>query len=433
MPESIRALRAVTLSVANLEAGRRLYGEMLGFRAIAEGRVAPEDDALRRLWDLPAATGGRFVWLEQPGATSGAIRLVEFEPRSPVVATNDARPYDHGLIKNLDFFTDDVDGAYARLGAAGFTFPAPPVRYAVPWGRGVEAYEAHSAAFEGVKLSVARLLGAPRKAFGEATHDTAFTEVAVAAQVVADYHAAERFYCEAFDCVPATEMVIHDEGLIAALHLPRGTRLRLSFIGPAQAVGGKIGLIAYEGEGVKDARSLAAQCRPPHRGAVLMSFECDDVGYRHALALARGASEVAAPAAVELPPFGRVRASSLRSPDGILIELIERQPAAAGQEVDVLDASELPDGSHRGVVVAGLGRIVLANVGGQVFALEDRCPHLQGPLSKGALDGCVLTCPWHGWAIDVATGKVRGGDGLRARRLSVRRENGRLRVRLRQP
>jgi nitrite reductase (NADH) small subunit len=53
-------------------------------------------------------------------------------------------------------------------------------------------------------------------------------------------------------------------------------------------------------------------------------------------------------------------------------------------------------------------RVVVANVEGQMFALEDRCPHLGGPLSKGVLRGRTITCPWHGWAVDVATGAVAG-------------------------
>lgn len=422
-------MRAVTLSVGDLRSARRLYEEQLGMRVVAEAVLSPADDALRALWDLPHGTGGRLVWLEQPGATSGAIRLVAFEPRSPIVVTEGARPYDHGLIKNLDFFTDDVDGAYARLSAAGFPFPAPPVRYPVPWGRGVFAYEAHSAGFEGVKLSVARLLGAPRKAFGEASHETPFTEVAVAAQVVADFRAAERFYCDVFDCIPAADTVVDDAGLIAALRLPPGTHLRMSFIGPADAVGGKIGLIAYEGPGVADARSLAARARPPHRGAVMMTFECDDLHARHALALAGGAAEVAAPARVALAPWGEATASSIRSPDGLLIELIQPRDRPDGAEVDVLDATLLPPGAHRGVVVPGLGRLVVANVNGRPVVLEDRCPHLKGPLSHGAFDGERLTCPWHGWMIDVVTGAVRGGHGARVRTFAARIHDGRILVR----
>ena len=46
----------------------------------------------------------------------------------------------------------------------------------------------------------------------------------------------------------------------------------------------------------------------------------------------------------------------------------------------------------------------------QIFALEDRCPHRQGPLSQGIVhDGCV-TCPLHNWVISLETGEAQGFD-----------------------
>ncbi|MFG0255515.1 MAG: Rieske (2Fe-2S) protein [Rhodopirellula sp. JB053] len=41
---------------------------------------------------------------------------------------------------------------------------------------------------------------------------------------------------------------------------------------------------------------------------------------------------------------------------------------------------------------------------GQWYALDGMCSHQGGPLAEGVLrDGCV-TCPWHGWQYDLATG-----------------------------
>ena len=34
------------------------------------------------------------------------------------------------------------------------------------------------------------------------------------------------------------------------------------------------------------------------------------------------------------------------------------------------------------------------------FTLDGICPHAGGPLAKGALNGNVVTCPWHGWQFD---------------------------------
>ncbi|MGH6762376.1 MAG: nitrite reductase small subunit NirD [Phyllobacterium sp.] len=46
----------------------------------------------------------------------------------------------------------------------------------------------------------------------------------------------------------------------------------------------------------------------------------------------------------------------------------------------------------------------------RVFALEDKCPHRNGPLSQGIVhDGCV-TCPLHNWVISLETGEAQGAD-----------------------
>ena len=46
----------------------------------------------------------------------------------------------------------------------------------------------------------------------------------------------------------------------------------------------------------------------------------------------------------------------------------------------------------------------------QIFALEDKCPHKNGPLSQGIVhDGCV-TCPLHNWVISLESGQAQGAD-----------------------
>lgn len=54
--------------------------------------------------------------------------------------------------------------------------------------------------------------------------------------------------------------------------------------------------------------------------------------------------------------------------------------------------------------VAGDKIVALFNVDGQFHALDGVCPHQGGPLGKGRLVGCIVTCPWHGWQFDVRTG-----------------------------
>ena len=57
--------------------------------------------------------------------------------------------------------------------------------------------------------------------------------------------------------------------------------------------------------------------------------------------------------------------------------------------------------------------LAIFNVDGQLFALDGICPHQGGPLGKGHLSGCVVTCPWHGWQFDVRTGQHQINPNLR--------------------
>ncbi|MCX7411294.1 MAG: Rieske 2Fe-2S domain-containing protein [Planctomycetales bacterium] len=74
------------------------------------------------------------------------------------------------------------------------------------------------------------------------------------------------------------------------------------------------------------------------------------------------------------------------------------------QRLRVAAASDVPVGEGREFVVGG--RIVaLFHVEDRFLALDGICPHAGGPLAQGKLNGCIVTCPWHGWQFDVATGQ----------------------------
>lgn len=63
---------------------------------------------------------------------------------------------------------------------------------------------------------------------------------------------------------------------------------------------------------------------------------------------------------------------------------------------------------------------------GQVFAIEDHCPHKGGPLSQGIVHGTSVTCPLHNWVISLETGRALGADEGAVRTVPVRIEAGRL-------
>jgi nitrite reductase/ring-hydroxylating ferredoxin subunit len=57
-------------------------------------------------------------------------------------------------------------------------------------------------------------------------------------------------------------------------------------------------------------------------------------------------------------------------------------------------------------VVAGGKKVLVANVDGAFYAMQQRCPHLGGNLARGKLAGKTVTCPLHKATFDLATGEV---------------------------
>lgn len=86
----------------------------------------------------------------------------------------------------------------------------------------------------------------------------------------------------------------------------------------------------------------------------------------------------------------------------------------------VARAPALAPGRVLGVMADGFP-ILVANVGGDFLAVQDRCGDSPLPLRFSALDGHVLTCSWHGCRYDVRTGHRldRPGPGLTVYPVSV--------------
>ena len=62
----------------------------------------------------------------------------------------------------------------------------------------------------------------------------------------------------------------------------------------------------------------------------------------------------------------------------------------------------------------------------EAYAIEDTCPHKQGPLSQGIVHDRHVTCPLHNWVISLETGKAQGADEGQVRTFAVKIENDRL-------
>ena len=70
---------------------------------------------------------------------------------------------------------------------------------------------------------------------------------------------------------------------------------------------------------------------------------------------------------------------------------------------------ELPEGEMRLVEVDGRKIGVFRCGNGDLYAIEDRCSHDDGPLAEGEFDAdaCTVECPRHGSLFDLRTGRPK--------------------------
>ena len=74
--------------------------------------------------------------------------------------------------------------------------------------------------------------------------------------------------------------------------------------------------------------------------------------------------------------------------------------------------------------VDGGGKVFcLANLDGELHALNDICPHRGGPLGQGWLEGDSVGCPWHAWSFNLRTGMATQGGKQQVRVYPVKVEN----------
>lgn len=78
-------------------------------------------------------------------------------------------------------------------------------------------------------------------------------------------------------------------------------------------------------------------------------------------------------------------------------------------QIDVCPTGKLPDGETRLIEAPDGAKIGVFNCGGELYAIEDRCSHDDGPLAEGEFDAdaCTVECPRHGSLFDLTSGRPK--------------------------
>lgn len=75
------------------------------------------------------------------------------------------------------------------------------------------------------------------------------------------------------------------------------------------------------------------------------------------------------------------------------------------QWVDVAMVDEIANQAYKIVEINSVP-IAIFNINGEFYAIEDNCPHQHLPIADGLIEGCNITCPYHGAKFCLKTGDV---------------------------
>lgn len=79
--------------------------------------------------------------------------------------------------------------------------------------------------------------------------------------------------------------------------------------------------------------------------------------------------------------------------------------------VSICAATSIEPGMAGTVPVEGADEIAIFHtIGGEFYALVNKCPHKGGPLSQGIVHGDSVSCPLHNWRISLKSGEALGED-----------------------
>jgi nitrite reductase (NADH) small subunit len=77
-----------------------------------------------------------------------------------------------------------------------------------------------------------------------------------------------------------------------------------------------------------------------------------------------------------------------------------------GNFIKLASESDLPAPNEAKEFPCGDKTICVANVNGEISAMDNICLHRGGPLGQGVISGGKVVCPWHGWEWDPKTGEA---------------------------
>lgn len=273
----------------------------------------------------PAQRIEQSLLIPPTAARMGCLRLVRFQGLPPTipqqVMRSSQRSWDTGGIFDVDVFARDVDAAYRGLQRHGWTAMGEPVEY-----REAEFHVRQVVAVGPDGLVVAIIQRYEPPATGLDAH-MPLTAIFNSTQLVRDFAGAAQFYEQVLGFQKTHDFVIDaaaEPGAdVLGLPLPQAinAQRRIGMFRPPWAEHGAIELIENSS---MHGRDFSAACVAPNVGLLALRFCVPNVRQYAAEIQARGGQPYAALMRMNLAPYGAVELFSIRSPEGAIVEFLQR-------------------------------------------------------------------------------------------------------------
>ena len=314
-----RPWQEAVVSVRDIDNSARFFREIGGYEEKWRG---PIDPAEAQAWQLPDGASGESLLLGPAGQDSGLLRLVRFdnagrqEPMRP-----GARAWDTGCYFSLMVRMKDMQAIYDDALAMGW-WTETPITY-LEFG----ASKLNVMVFrgpDGVQVQGYERLEPP---LPETIPEfERLTRPFNMMQMVRDRDASYDFYTRVlgFDAFYKGKPYLAPEPTFMPLGIPRNLTTsipyRAGIVFPVPGEFGRMETIEIMG---LDGRDYAERCRAPNFGILAVRFEVDDLDRALTTIEQRGWPIAVPPRSFQLQPLGMLRAFSVATPDGALIQFYQ--------------------------------------------------------------------------------------------------------------
>ncbi|MEM1092756.1 MAG: VOC family protein [Pseudomonadota bacterium] len=314
-------------SVSSLEDYREFFENVAGWQVKAEG---PLSDAQLRAWGLGGDASGHQLVLGNPGTPRGYVRLVKFAGVPQQQIRSNAQSWDTGGWFDVNARVLSMDQKFGEFQARNWQASSDPIQFSFgPFV--VKEWLARGP--DGVVMALIERVEPPLEGWPQLQQ---MSRIFNATQIVPDIEQARDFY---MNKLGFTSYLEHHGASKApgpnVLGMPHNVAAEVprivSIVHPQGKNEGSVELLQFDGLTGAD---WAERASPPNLGIVMLRFPVADLTAFYDHVRRQGIEVIAAPATIELKPYGTARVLAVRGPGGVWLEFFEllTQTADVGLE-----------------------------------------------------------------------------------------------------